>query len=102
MWSWIRSVIIYKLSHISYKRQVISRINLERKPYMEAALLYLIALGIDLVMVVAIKIHEDLAYIIIVFTLGILIPTHMLKFRKFIKTFWRARGLWFYDLGYVL
>jgi hypothetical protein len=62
---------------------VIARINLEKKPYMEAGLLYLIALGIDLVMVMAIKIHNDLAYLAIVFSLGILIPTHMLKFRNF-------------------
>ena len=64
--------------------------------------MYFIAIAIDLVCVMVIKINNDKIFLGLIFCIGILVPTHMLKFRNFCVSFWRGRGLWLYDVSYVL
>ena len=53
------------MSHISYKRIVVRSINHE-KAFMEGFLLYLIAIGIDLVCVMVVKVNNDIIRLIYV------------------------------------
>lgn len=53
-------------------------------------------------MVHSIEINNDIVFLVVVFILGILIPSHILKFSNFFKAFWEARGLLLYDATYVL
>ena len=69
------------------------------KAFMEGFLLYLIVIGIDFVFVMVVEINNDIVYLVLVFCIGILVPTHMLKFRNFCDSFWEGRGLWFYDIS---
>lgn len=92
---------MFKLSHISYKRIVVRNITHE-KAWMEGFLLYFIAIAIDLVCVMIIKVNNDLLFLVLIFCLGIVVPTHMLKFRNFLTSFWNGRGLWLYDISYVM
>ncbi len=50
---------------------------------MEGFLLYFWAIGIDIIFVFIINLNNDIVYLVLVFLIGILVPTHMLKFRNF-------------------
>src|SRR5688500_15520906 len=69
---------------------------------MEGFLLYLWAIGIDFVFVFYIGVNSDILYLVVIFIIGILVPTHILKFRYFCAQCWVVRGLWLYDISYVL
>lgn len=65
---------------------------------MEIFFIYFFTLGIDFIILAWIEVNKDWVYIILVFIIGIIIPTHTLRFKQFWKSMWEARGLWIYEL----
>lgn len=49
-------------------------------PYMETFLFYFFSIGIDFIMVHYIEVNNDILFLVMVFILGLIIPSHILKF----------------------
>lgn len=100
-WSFLRMMIVYKLAHLSYRRQIMKSLVAEN-PYVESFLFYFFAVGIDFVLVMYIEVNHELVFLTIVYILGLIIPSHILRYQNFGRAVWHARGLIFYDLVYLL
>lgn len=94
-------MILYKLSHLSYRR-IIMKSLVKENPYIESFLFYFFTMGIDFVMVLYIEQNKELVYLVIVYVLGLIIPSHILRYSNFLTALWQSRGLIFYDGVYVL
>lgn len=96
-WSFFRQLALFKLSNLSCKKIIIKNAT-KQNPYMEIFFIYFFTIGIDFIILTWIEENEDWVYIILVFIIGIIIPTHTLRFKNFSQSMWDARGLWLYEL----
>lgn len=52
----------------------------KENPYTESFLFYFFAIGIDFVMVMYIEVNNELMFMVYVFILGLIIPSHILRY----------------------